>query len=133
MYSILKTNETNHSMPIYWYWIWWCGMWNCFLQMLSPNYWWKTNVNITQNGGNSITYNVLCMFSVHISDKTFWEHVDDSDGHRPLHHFNIKAETLVNWVSFPPNAGLQLEHLRLVQDKTVLKITHHALINIKLN
>ena len=50
------------------------------------------------------------------------EQVDDSEGHRPLHHFNIKAETLVNGVSFPPNAGLEFEHFRLVQDETILEI-----------
>lgn len=44
--------------------------------------------------------------------------------HRPLHHFNIEAETLVDGVRFPPNAGLELEHLRLVEDKTVLQNKH---------
>lgn len=67
---------------------------------------------------------LICMFSVHVSEKTFfWEkQLHDSESHRPLHHFNIKAETLVNGVGFPPNAGLEFEHLRLVQDETVLEI-----------
>lgn len=73
------------------------------------------------------------MFSVHVSEKKFfWEkQLDDSESHRPLHHFNIKAETLVNGVGFPPNAGLEFEHLRLVQDETVLEMnTAYTFINL---
>lgn len=81
----------------------------------------KTNVNILQ----VVVTAFLCMFSVHVSDKTFWEHGDDSDSHRPLHHFDIKAETLVDGVCFPPDARLEFEHLWLVQHKTILKQKHH--------
>lgn len=43
--------------------------------------------------------------------------------HGPLHHFDIKAEALVNGVCFPPNAGLELESLWLIQDEAILTRT----------
>lgn len=48
--------------------------------------------------------------------------VDTRGGsHKPLHHLDVKAETLVDGVGFPPNAGLEFKHLRLVEDEAVLK------------
>lgn len=44
--------------------------------------------------------------------------------HRPLHHFDIKAEALIDGVGFPPNTGLELEHLWLIQDEAILKDEH---------
>lgn len=61
------------------------------------------------------------MFSVHVKCDNIWEHVEESDSYRPLHHFNIKAESFVDGVCFPPNAGFEFEHLWLVQDKSILK------------
>lgn len=69
------------------------------------------------------------MFSVKVSCKTFLE-TDDSD-HRPLHHFDIKAEALIDGVRFPPNARLELKHLRLVHDHAILKINKQDIIKYK--
>lgn len=52
--------------------------------------------------------------------------------HRPLCHFNIKAETLVDGVRFSPNAGLELEHLWLIYDKTILKINTLVINSLKI-
>lgn len=40
--------------------------------------------------------------------------------YKPFHHFDVKAEALVNRVCPPPNAGLELEHLRRTHHQTVL-------------
>lgn len=42
--------------------------------------------------------------------------------YEPLGHFHVEAETLVDGVGFPPDAGFELEQLRLVRYEAVLKI-----------
>lgn len=41
--------------------------------------------------------------------------------HQPLHHLDVEAEALVDGVGLPPDAGLEFEHLGLVQDEAVLR------------
>lgn len=49
--------------------------------------------------------------------------------HGPPSHFNVKAETLVDGVRLPPNAGLELENLWLTRDKAILKAETQAEIH----
>ena len=40
---------------------------------------------------------------------------------RPLHHFDVETETLVDGVGLPSDTGLQLEHLRWTHHQTILE------------
>lgn len=39
---------------------------------------------------------------------------------KPFHHFNIKAESLVDWICSSSDARLELEHFRWTQNQSVL-------------